>query len=137
METLFAMISKLKLLSVAQTASAVISILTVVISIFLVFVDGVAIIFSYVSLVFALLSINRNNIKLVKLFGILFLVPYAILAYSLYTDSGQSIGSSKLPDFELFEKCSNEMFQNKSDLKQPISRSENEVFTACLEAGKK
>ncbi len=55
-------------------------------SAFLIVVDGVAIIFTYISLIFALLSMSVKNIKLLKIYGVIFVVSHIVLAWRISSD---------------------------------------------------
>ena len=128
--------SRLKIIPILQTISAVISLLLVCLATFLSFVDGVALMFSYISLPFALLAYSRANIKLIKLFGVLFIIshiPFAIMAYN--SSNTEQITTSEMPNFKLFEKCSNEMFRNKDNLEQPLTQLDHKRMAECMKQG--
>jgi len=88
-----------------QFISGVMAVLLVMSSAFLIIVDGVAIIFTYVSLILAVCSVNKNNIKLLKIYGVIFVVSHIILAWRVNSDLHQSYSehppaamSSKQPE---------------------------------------
>jgi hypothetical protein len=96
-------------------------------------VDGIAIMFSWVSLLFALLGYNSKNIWLLKLYGVMFFIPHILIVLSIYInrDNGHA-GTSKTPSFSLFEKCSNEMLHSKNNLSQQLSEDDHHLFEQCL-----
>lgn len=126
-----------KIIPILQTVSAVVSILLVCIATFLSFASVVAFLYSYIALPFALLAYNQANIKLIKLFGALFIashIPFAVAAYN--SSNTEQTTTSKIPNFKLFEKCSNEMFINKDNLEQPLTELDHARMTECMEQEK-
>ena len=73
-----------------QLISGVMAVLLVMSSAFLIIVDGVAIIFTYVSLILAVCSMNKSNIKVLKIYGVIFLVSHIILAWRVNSDLHQN-----------------------------------------------
>ncbi len=55
-------------------------------SAFLIIVDGVAIIFTYISLIFALFSMSVSNIKILKIYGAIFVVSHIVLVWRISSD---------------------------------------------------
>jgi len=114
--------------------SAVIALLLVVLSALLLVVDGVAIVFTYASLVFALLSIGEGSKRVLKIYGLLFIIAHFVLVWRVSSDSmHQNMNYPSLPmNFKQFEKCSNEMFLNIDELSEIIPPEQNEIFQKCI-----
>jgi len=86
--------------------SGVIAVLLATFSVFLIVVDGVAIIFTYISLIFALFSMSVKNIKILKIYGVIFVVSHIILAWRISSDmhgshSGQHPASVGIKQSEI------------------------------------
>jgi len=75
-----------------QLASGILAIILVVISTITMVVDGVAIIFTYVSLLFALLSIAVKNRQILQIYGVLFVLAHVVLMWRI--DGDITTGSS-------------------------------------------
>jgi len=73
--------------------SGVVAVLVVTFSAFLIIVDGVAIIFTYISLIFAAFSISASNIKILKIYGVIFAVSHIVLAWRISSDMHQGYQS--------------------------------------------
>lgn len=114
--------------------SGVIALILVVFSVLLLVVDGVAIVFTYASLVFALLSIGEKSKRILKVYGVLFIIAHFVLAWRVSSDSmHQNTNYSSSPmNFKLFEKCSNEMFSNIDESDESISPEQSEIFQKCI-----
>jgi len=74
---------KLKLIS------GIIAVLAVTFSAFLIIVDGVAIIFTYISLIFAAFSISASNIRILKIYGVIFVASHIVLVWRINSDMHQ------------------------------------------------
>jgi len=55
-------------------------------SVLLIIVDGVAIIFTYVSLVFVLFSVGVKNKGALKIYGLVFIIAHVIFGWRMYSD---------------------------------------------------
>ncbi len=64
--------------------------LLVMLSAFLIVVDGVAIIVTYISLIFAAFSISKNNIKILKIYGFIFVMAHIVLVWRIGDDMRQN-----------------------------------------------
>ncbi len=100
----------------------------------LIIVDGVAIIFTYASLVFALLSIGVENKGILKIYGVVFVIAHLVFGWRMYSDinSSGSYHSSAPPDFKHFEKCSNKMFQNVEGSQIELTPENKVEFERCM-----
>ena len=80
----------------------------------MIIVDGVAIIFTYVSLVFALCLIGLEDKGILKVYGVVFVIAHLVLGWRMYSDS--SINGfhylSLPPNLNNFEICGDRQFRN-------------------------
>jgi len=83
-----------------KLAFGIIAVLLAIISSFLMVVDGVAIILTYISLIFALFSMSVSNTKMLKIYAVIFVMSHIVLAWRISSDvnqndSGQYSGFSR------------------------------------------
>jgi len=92
--------------------SLIIGIVVAIVSAILIAVDGVAIIFTYVSLVFVIASIGVKNKKIQRVYWLVFVVANLTFGWRAYTDKNEytsNIQATPL-NHKLFLSCSNKMF---------------------------
>jgi len=124
---------RLKVIPTLQAISLTLAVFLATLSIFMMLVDGVAVVFAYASLPFALLAFSQKNIKVLKVYGLLVFASLVVFAYMAFSYRGnESTITSEVPNYDLFEKCSNEMFRSKEDLSMQLTKEDEEIMTECL-----
>ena len=76
---------KIKLVSLY--ISTILSVVLLLLSLLLLIVDPVAIIFTYISVLFLIPSILSEKIKITKIYVVLFLIANSIFLFHIYKDS--------------------------------------------------
>jgi len=122
-------------MGVIKTLSALVAILLGIFSVFAIIVDGVAIIFAYISLVFAAIALGGQHKVLLKIVGVIFLLAHLVLGWRISSDSSHQGSQSFYPhNSKLFVKCSNEMFErmNSGQLSTKIEGNKDSTNNATI-----
>ena len=103
----------------------------------LIIVDGVAIMFTYASLVLALFSVGLKNRRILKIYGVVFVIAHVILGWRIYSDTNNNdyYSSGSLPNFDCFERCSNRLRQGRESAALRSSCSKADAMrsiSACI-----
>jgi len=117
-----------------QLAFGILAIILVIISTVAMVVDGVAIILTYVSLLFALFSIAAKNRRILQIYGVLFVLAHVVLMWRIDGDTTQvNATSSSVPvDAAQFGACSNQMFAMLEEGQVDLTPSQREMFKRCM-----
>jgi len=117
-----------------QLAFGILAIILVIISTVAMVVDGVAIILTYVSLLFALFSIAAKNRRILQFYAALFVLAHVVLIWRIDSDAPQvSMTSSPVPiDAAQFEACSNQMFATLEEGQVDLRPFQREMFKRCM-----
>ncbi|MCF6325488.1 MAG: hypothetical protein L3J89_14415 [Gammaproteobacteria bacterium] len=80
-------------------------------SVLMIIVDGVAIILTYASLLFALFLIGGKNSRILKVYGVMFVLAHLVLGWRIVSDTSQShaLNRDAPMDFRSFDACSDKM----------------------------
>jgi len=117
-----------------KTVLGFVAVIIAAMSTLLIVVDGVAIIFTYASLVFALFSIGAGNKNILKVYGVVFIISNLVFGWRVYDDSNSSNRqySEVPPDFKNFEMCSNKMFEDVEAKQAALTPEKKAEFERCI-----
>ncbi len=112
-----------------------VAIIIVVLSTPLIMVSGAAIILTYGSLVFALLSMAAANKNILKIYGLVFIIAHLVLGWRMYDDiSSRRHGyAGGVPeDMHKFESCRNKMFEKIDETGTELTPENKQEFERCM-----
>ncbi len=95
---------------IIKTISGVIGIAIATLSALVIVVDGVAIIFTYVSLLFALFLIGGKHRRMLKIYGVIFMIAHLVLGWRIVSDTNRN------------HMLKQEVLMNFRSLSEPIPR---------------
>jgi energy-coupling factor transporter transmembrane protein EcfT len=104
------------------------------VSALLIVVDGVAIIFTYASLVFVIASIGLKSKKVLVVYWLVFVVSNLTFGWRAYTDNNLhgSNTQASLSNNKLFVSCSNKMFGGVSSQQTELTVEQKKLFKICM-----
>jgi len=117
--------------------SLIIGIAVAGISTLLIVVDGVAIIFTYASLVFVIASIGLKNKRVQVVYWLVFVIANATFGWRAYTDKSEYTSNTKTTplNHKLFVSCSNKMFGGVNSQQTEITTEQKKMFEICMSQG--
>lgn len=123
--------------------SLIIGIVVAGASALLIIVDGAAIIITYASLVFAIVSIGLKSKRVQVVYWVVFVVANLIFGWRAYTgqsehaDQRKHISSTKATPINnnLFVPCSNRMFEGVSSQQTELTADQKKIFEVCMSQG--
>ena len=117
-----------------KTILGIIGIAIAALSTLMIIVSGAAIIFTYVSLLFALFLIGSQNKRLLKIYGVVFVIAHLVLGWRIVSDTNRStmINQDIPMDFRFFQACSEQMFQNVGESQVELRAGNRAEFEKCM-----
>jgi len=100
-------------------------------------VDGVAIIFTYVSLVFVIASIGLKSRKVQGVYWLVFVVANMTFGWRAFTDINKydsNIQATPLNQ-KLFVSCSNKMFEGVGSQQTELTEEQKVILEICMSQG--
>ncbi|VAW89182.1 hypothetical protein MNBD_GAMMA17-257 [hydrothermal vent metagenome] len=119
---------------IIKTILGAIGIAIAALSALVIIVDGVAIIFTYVSLLFALFLIGGKNKRMLKAYGVMFMLAHFVLGWRIVIDTNKNdVLNGAVPmDFRYFRVCSDKMFQNIGESQVELTAENRAEFSKCM-----
>lgn len=105
------------------------------VSALLIVIDGVAIIFTYASLLFIMASIGLKCRKIQTVYWLLFVLANLIFGWRAYTDNHEHTPSIQATPFnnKLFVSCSNKLFVGVTKQQAGLTKEQKKSFEACMQ----